>query len=119
VQNAKVSNAHGKFAVTTLTVPKENEVTRAVHRFESPLALLDIKLEHIILVMSPVARGFPDANVKHIGSLDLLIATLAVLSTQETLDLIGDLHSIGEQERTTGGHFIEEEELLSSSYFEV
>lgn len=112
VQNSEVGDTHGKFPVTTLTVAKENKVTRAVHRLESPLTLLDIKLEHIVLVVSPVARSFPDADIVHVGGLDLLVATLAVLGAQERLDLIEDLDSVGEEEGTTGGRLIEEEEFL-------
>jgi hypothetical protein len=119
VQDAKVGKAHGKFTVTTLAVSKENKVARAVHGLKGPIPLLDIKLEHIILVVSPVTGSLPDANVVHVGSLDLLVATLAILGAQERLELVEDLDSVREEEGTTGGHFIKKEKLLLLTYFNV
>lgn len=119
MQNAEVCNTHRQLTVTTFTVAKENKVTRAVHRLESPFTLLDLQLEHVVLVVSPVTRGLPKANIIHVGGLDLLVAAIAVLSTQKGLNLIENLGSVGEEERTSGRHIIEEEELLFLSNSQV
>lgn len=112
VQNTEVCNTHRKLTVTTFTVAEQNEVPRAVHGLQSPLALLDIQLEHIILVVGPVSGGFPDADIVHIGGLDLLVASLAVFTTQKGLELVEDLGSVRKEEWATGGRLIEEEQLL-------
>lgn len=81
VQNTKVGDAHGQLTVTTITVAEQNKVTRAVHGLQSPLALLDVQFEHIIRIVLPVTGLLPDADVVHVRGLDLLVATLAVLTS--------------------------------------
>jgi hypothetical protein len=78
VQNTKVSNAHGQFTVTTITVAKQNKVSWAVHGLQSPVALLDVQFEHIIRIVLPVTRLLPDADVVHVRGLNLLVAALTV-----------------------------------------
>lgn len=112
VQNTKVRNSQGEFSVTPLAVAEEHEMSRAVHGLKSPFSLLYVKLEHIILVMRPVTRCLPDADVVHVGSLNFLVAALAVLSPQKSLERIENLSSVGEEERTSWRNFIEEEKLL-------
>jgi len=40
---------------------------RTIHRFQSPLLLLYIKREHVVLVVLPVSGCFPEFAVVHIG----------------------------------------------------
>lgn len=80
VQNTKVRNSQRELSVAPLAVAEEHEMARAVHGLESPFPLLHVEFEHIILVMRPVTRSFPDADVVHVGSLNFLVAALAVLS---------------------------------------
>jgi hypothetical protein len=87
-------------------------MARAVHGLKSPFSLLHVKLEHVILVMRPMTRRLPDANVVHVGSLHFLVAALAVLSPQKSLERIENLGSVGEEERTARRNFVEEEKLL-------
>jgi hypothetical protein len=112
VQNTKVRNSQGEFSVTPLAVAEEDEMARAVHGLKCPFSLLHVKLEHIILVVRPVTRCLPDADVVHVGSLNFLVAALAVLSPQKSLERIENLSSVGEEERTAWRNFIEEEKLL-------
>lgn len=112
VQNTEVGNSHGQLAVTTLAVTEQDEMCRAVHGLESPLALLNIQLEHIVLIVIPVTRLLPKTNIIHVGSLDLLVSALAVLAAKKRLEGVEDLGSGGKQEGATRGNFIEEEQLL-------
>lgn len=112
VQNTKICNSHGQLAVTTLAVTEQDEMCRAVHRLESPLTLLNIQLEHIVLVVSPVTRLLPKANIIHVGGLDLLVSTLAVLAAEKRLEGVENLGSGGKQEGATRGNLVEEEQLL-------
>jgi hypothetical protein len=66
-----------------------------------------------------VTRGLPEANIEHVGGLDLLVAALAVLATQKGLKLVENFGSVGEEERTPGRHIIEEEQLLFLSNSQV
>lgn len=79
VQDTKIRDSQRKLTITTVTVTKEHEVTRAVHGLQRPLSLLDVQLEHVVLVVRPVAGSLPDTNIIHVGGLDLLVATLAIL----------------------------------------
>ncbi len=59
VQDTEIRNSHRKLSVASFTVAKEKEVTRAVHGLKTPFPLFNVKLEHVVLVMSPVARCLP------------------------------------------------------------
>lgn len=91
---------------------EEEEVSGTVHGLESPFALLDIKLEHIIFVVGPVTRRLPDTNVVHVRGLDFLVASLAVFRSQKSLKGVEDLGAVGKQERTARRSFVEEEKFL-------
>lgn len=112
VQDTKVRDSQGKLSVTSLTVAEEHKVTGAVHRLESPLPLLNVKLEHVILVVGPVARRLPDADIIHVGSLNLLVAALAVLRAQKGLEGVEDLGTVGQKEGASWRNLVEEEQLL-------
>jgi hypothetical protein len=112
VQNTKVCNSHGQLAVTTLTVTEQDEMSRAVHGLKTPLTLLNIQLEHILTVVFPMAGGLPKTNIVHVGGLDFLVTTLAVLGAEKSLESVENLGSGGKQERATRGNIIEEEQLL-------
>jgi len=112
VEDTKVGNSHGQFSVTALTVREEQTVTRAVHGLQSPLVLLNLEGEHVILVMLPVARLLPQGRVVHVGRHDLLVATAPVLVAEEALESVVDDHTVRKEEAGTGGHVVEEEELL-------
>lgn len=62
---------------------------------------------------------FPKVDIVHVGGLDLLVATLAILSAQEFLDLVEDLGSVGKQEGRPWRQLIEEEKFLFFSDFQV
>jgi len=54
-------------------------VTRTVHGLKTEMLLLNVKSEHILLVVIPVTRGLPELGVVHVGGDNLLVATLSVL----------------------------------------
>ena len=74
-------DASDLLAVTTIPVAEQDEVSRAVHWLQSPLALLDVQFEHIIRIVLPVTGLLPEADVVHVRGLDLLVAALAVLGS--------------------------------------
>jgi hypothetical protein len=112
VKNTEIGNSHGQFSVTTLTVREEQTMTRAVHRLQGPLILLNLEGEHVVLVMLPVTRLLPEGRVVHVGGHDLLVTTGPVLVTEEALESVVDDHTVGKEEAGTRRHVVEEEELL-------
>lgn len=62
---------------------------------------------------------FPKVDIVHVGGLDLLVATLAILRAQEFLDLVEDLGSAGKKEGRSWRQLIEEEKFLFFSDFQV
>lgn len=112
VQDTEIRDSQRKFSVTSLAVAEEHKVTGAVHRLKSPLPLLDIKLEHVILVVGPVTRRLPNADIIHVGGLNLLVAALTVLGAQKGLESVEDLGTVGEKERASWRNLVEEEQLL-------
>ena len=112
VQNTKVCDSQRKLSVTALPVSEEHKVSRAVHRLESPLPLLNIELEHVVLIVGPVTGCLPDTDIVHVRGLDLLVATFTVFRSQERLKGIENLGPVGQKEGATRGDFVEEEQLL-------
>jgi hypothetical protein len=94
-------------------------VTRAVHRLESPFSLFNIKFEHVILVVSPMTGGLPNADVVHVGRLDFLVSSLAVLGTQEGLEGVENPDTVGKKEGASRRHVIEKEKFLLLSDSQV
>lgn len=52
--------------VTSISRVKDDTMSRAIHRFQSPFLLLNIEREHVILVVLPVSGSFPEFTVVHI-----------------------------------------------------
>jgi len=66
VDNTKLRHTNRKFLVATIARVKDQAMTWAVHRLESPLLLLNVEDEHIIFVILPVTRGLPKFAVEHV-----------------------------------------------------
>ena len=79
VKDAKVCNSQRKLSVTSLPVSKQYKMTGTVHGLQCPFFLLNLKSEHVVLVVGPVSRCLPDFRIKHVRRLDLLVATLFIL----------------------------------------
>lgn len=79
VKDTKVCNSQRKLSVTTLSVSKEYKMPGTVHGLQRPFLLLNLESEHVVLVVGPVSRRFPDFRIKHVRCLDLLVATLFIL----------------------------------------
>lgn len=71
MNNAKLSHSDRQFFVTPVTAIEYEAVTRTVHRLQRPFFLLDVKGEHVVLVILPVTGGLPKLRVKHIRRDDL------------------------------------------------
>jgi len=119
VQNTKVCNSERKLSVTALAVSEEHKVSRAIHRLERPLPLLNVELEHVVLVVGPMTGCLPDTDIVHVRGLDLLVATLTIFRSQERLKGIENLGSVRQKEGATGGDFVEEEQFLFLADFDV
>ena len=52
--------------VTSVPRVEDDAMSWAVHWFQSPFLLVDIKREHVVFVVLPVPRGFPKFAVVHI-----------------------------------------------------
>jgi hypothetical protein len=59
VHDTKFGHPDRQFFVTPVPGVKDEAVTGAIHRLESPRLLLDVDYEHVVLVVLPVPRGLP------------------------------------------------------------
>jgi len=55
VHYTKLSHADGKLFVAAVAAVENETMSRAVHRLEGKLLLLDVQNEHVVLVVVPVA----------------------------------------------------------------
>ena len=66
MDNTKFRHPDRELLVTPIPRVKDETMPRAVHRFQSPLLLLDIEREHVILVILPMSRSLPEFAIVHI-----------------------------------------------------
>jgi hypothetical protein len=67
VDDTKLGHPNGQFLVATISRVKDQAMTWAVHRLQSPLLLLNVKNKHVVLVVLPMPRGLPEFGVVHVG----------------------------------------------------
>ena len=67
MDNAKIYNSPWKLSITAFAVPKEQAMTRAVHRFKAILILLNLKGKHVFLVVLPMPASLPEFGI-HVSS---------------------------------------------------
>lgn len=91
---------------------KDLAVARAVHGLQAITLFLDVKGEHVLLVVTPMTRNLPEVGLVDIGSHDLDETTLLVLALDEVQQGVVDTHTVGQEEGRAGRNLIEEEELL-------
>lgn len=119
VEDTELGHTDGQLPVTPLAVAKDETVAGAVHWLQSPLLLLDLKGEHVLVVVLPVTGLLPQGRVVHVWRQNLLVATLPVLGADIAGQGVVDGHAVGEEEAGTGRHLVEEEELLLLSNLAV
>src|SRR5215211_4567476 len=71
------------------------DVPRTVHRLDRVVAVLALGREHVVLVILPVPRFFPQRPVEDLRTLDFLVAVLAVDMAHVLLDLLPDRPTLG------------------------
>lgn len=91
---------------------KHDAMAGAVHWLQSPFTLFNVQLEHVIPVVSPVARGFPDAYIIHVGRLNFKVTSFPILGAQQFLQRIENLGTVRKKEWTPRRYVVKEEELL-------
>jgi hypothetical protein len=67
VDDTEFSHSDRELLVTSISRVKDQAVTRTVHRLQRPFLLLNVENEHVVLVVLPVTRGFPEFRVVHVG----------------------------------------------------
>lgn len=91
---------------------KDSAVSRAVHRLQAVRLLLNVKGEHVLSVVSPVARGLPQVRLINVGADDLVKSSLLVLAPDQLHQSIVDSSAVGQEEGGTRRNLVEEEQLL-------
>ena len=67
VDDTKLGHTNWQFLVTAIPRVEDQAMTRAVHRLQCPLFLLNVENEHVVLVVLPMSGGFPEFGVVHVG----------------------------------------------------
>lgn len=112
VQNTEIGHTPRQVSVVYVLVGKDLAVARAVHGLEAKLFLLNLKQEHAVGVVIPVARRLPQIRLVHVGGHDFLKATLLVLGLLKVQKGVVNASTVRHEESTSGRNFIEEEEFL-------
>mmetsp|Transcript_24387 Transcript_24387/g.77250 ORF Transcript_24387/g.77250 Transcript_24387/m.77250 type:complete len:588 (-) Transcript_24387:95-1858(-) len=112
VQHAEVGHAEGQLAVGALAVLEHEAVARAVHRLEREGLPLAVEHEHVLRVLSRVARGLPQLEVVHVRRDDLLVAPEPQLPADELDKLVVQPTAERLEEARAGREVVEEKELL-------
>ena len=86
MDDTEFRHADRQFFVATVSTIKDQAVARTVHRLEAPFFLLNVKREHVVLVVLPVARCFPQLTVEHVGRDDLLVPSFGILALSKKSD---------------------------------
>jgi len=70
------------------------------------------KRKNVYLVVLPVARALPELGIVHVGSDDLLEATLPVVAAHELNKGVVDACAVGQEEAAARAELVEKEELV-------
>jgi hypothetical protein len=119
VEDTKVSEPPRQVLVVDIGMGEDPAVSRAVHRLEAELLLLDLEGEHVLGIVAPVAGCLPEIRLVHVGGHDLLETALAVLLLHQGVQGVVDAGAVGEPEGGARGDLVEEEELLVRSDLSV
>lgn len=79
MNDTKLGHSNRELFVTPVSGIEDEAMPRAIHRLETPFLLLYVEGEHVILVVLPVTRCFPEFGVVHVGRDDLLVASFVIL----------------------------------------
>lgn len=67
MDDTKFRHADRQLLVTSVTRIEDHAVPGTIHRLEGPFLLFDVKDEHVVFVVLPVAGGHPELGIVHIG----------------------------------------------------
>lgn len=109
VQDGKLCHANRQLPVGAILCVEDDTVARAVHRLDCPLLLLDVEVEHVFLVVLPVAGRLPQLDVENVGRDDFLVAALPVLAADELDKGVVYAGAVREEEAAAGADIVEEE----------
>lgn len=70
VNDTEFSHTDWEFFITTIPRIEDQAMPRAVHRLECPFFLFDVKDEHVVFVVLPMAGSLPEFAVEHVGRYD-------------------------------------------------
>lgn len=70
MQDTKLCHTDRQLLVRSFTSVKDQAMSGTVHRFHRELFLVDFQLEHVLGVVLPMARGFPELGVEDVGRAD-------------------------------------------------
>lgn len=67
MQNSEFGHSDREFLVAAIPRIEDKTMPGAVHGFQAPFLLLNVKSEHVVFVVLPMAGGFPELAAEHIG----------------------------------------------------
>ena len=86
----------------------------AVHRFHGPFLSLDLKGEHVVLVVQGVSGLVPEVEVEDVGGDDLGVSALPVLFSDEFDESVVYAGTVGKPEGGSRRQIVEHDEFLLS-----
>src|SRR6218665_125700 len=108
---AELAQAQRQVPIALDALLEDDDVARAIHRFEGVVALFRFGHEHVLAVLVPVTGFLPQALVENLWPLDLLIAVVAVHAPHVLLDLLPQRPALGMPEHGAGRMLVDVEQI--------
>ncbi|MBT9154866.1 MAG: hypothetical protein DDT39_01552 [Firmicutes bacterium] len=84
---------------------------RAVHGLYGKVLLVNLGEIHVLAVVGPVTRAFPQDTVQDNRRANLLVTRLAVLFAPEVLKFVADNHALRVIEREPRAFFLDAKQI--------
>ena len=85
--------------------------TRAVHRLDGVVLVVDLGRVHVLLVVVPVTGGLPQLAREDDGRLNLVVPVLVLHLLPVLHEGVADAHAVGQPEREAGAGLVHHEDV--------
>ncbi len=112
VARAELGHAHGQVAIGFLALLEDLDVAGAVHRLQRQrLVFRRLRDEHVVAILVPVARLFPELAVEHLRSAHFDIVGFIEAAAHIVLDHAPERQALGVPEHHALALFLHVEEI--------
>src|SRR5688500_6384858 len=119
VEPAEVSQPDGQVAVRPVALLEQEVMSRAVHRLDAELPLVDLREVHVVAVVVVVPRDAEEVRVEDLRGDDLVVAAARVLRPEVGKESVVESRPLREEERRRGRELVERDEVELATVLSV